>query len=68
MAGYIRLSKQLVIKKIFSLCRVTNYQYDFKILGRFVLTEDDRGESNLDHVSRGQTCDSRKTRMRNTMN
>ncbi len=51
----------MVIEKMFSFGRVTNYQYDFKILGRLLLSEDDRGESNLDHASRGQTCDSRET-------
>lgn len=51
----------MVIEKIFSLDRVTNYQNDLKILGRFLLSEDERGESNLDHASRGQKCDSRET-------
>jgi hypothetical protein len=51
----------LVIEKIFSLGRVTNYQNDFKILGRFLLSEDDRGELNLDHASCGQAFDSRET-------
>ena len=58
----------MVIEKIFSLDRVTNYQNGLKILGRFLLSEDERSDSNLDHASRGQTCDSRETGMRNAMN